>query len=254
MFADEIARAVAAAPRAGLPQVAALLWRAFGAGHVTEDEAATLSGLIEARTKAAQDTRTEPRAADPAPLAGAGIVKRYGSRPRTDASLERRRRWAASGRLPPALASRFTAGEQAVLSVVAAEVVKRGDCRLHLDHLAALAGVGRTTVKNALREARVFGLLTVEERRLTGFRNASNVVRIISAEWQAWNRLARRGDRPSSQGGGVKSATGTHTVNPSPGNSGPSGPSRGCRQAAGDPRRIDRSAIRAGGGAGRAMR
>ena len=42
-----------------------------------------------------------------------------GSRPRTDTSMERRRRWAASGRLPPALAARFTLAEQAVLAMVA---------------------------------------------------------------------------------------------------------------------------------------
>ena len=34
-----------------------------------------------------------------------------GSRPVSGASLERRRRWAASGRLPPALAARFTLAE-----------------------------------------------------------------------------------------------------------------------------------------------
>jgi len=36
--------------------------------------------------------------------------------------MEQRRRWASSGAMPPALASRFTLAEQAVLSVVAAEV------------------------------------------------------------------------------------------------------------------------------------
>ena len=36
--------------------------------------------------------------------------------------MEHRRRWASSGAMPPALASRFTLAEQAVLSVVAAEV------------------------------------------------------------------------------------------------------------------------------------
>src|SRR5215203_7376269 len=36
-------------------------------------------------------------------------------------------------------------------------------------------------------------LLTVEERRLTAFRNASNVVRIVSPEWRAWLRLGGGG-------------------------------------------------------------
>jgi hypothetical protein len=97
--------------------------------------------------------------------------------------------------MPPALAAKFTTAEAAVLAVVAVEVGKRGDCRLHLDHIAALAGVSRTTVKNALREARRIGLVTVEERRITGFKSDSNVVRIISPEWQSWMRLARRETR-----------------------------------------------------------
>ncbi len=51
---------------------------------------------------------------------------RSGSRPRTDASMERRRSWAASGRMPPRLACRFTLAEQAVLAVVASEISKCG--------------------------------------------------------------------------------------------------------------------------------
>ncbi|MGH1575547.1 hypothetical protein ACRAWG_39190 (plasmid) [Methylobacterium sp. P31] len=111
---------------------------------------------------------------------------------------ERRRRWAASGRLPPAIAARFTAGEQAVLALVAAETARRKDCRLAIEHMAAIAGVGRSTVKNALREASRLGLITVEERKVTGWRNDTNVVRIVSAEWTAWLRLTRRSPIPAS--------------------------------------------------------
>ena len=194
MFADEIRRAAEVAPRCKLPDVAALLWRAFGAGQVTEAEAEALSGLIEAR-------KMVPAAPEPARRAA-------GSRPRTDASMERRRRWAASGRLPPALAARFTLAEAAVLAVVSSEVVRRGDCRMCIDHIAAIAGVARSTVKNALRQARLLGLLTIEERAQTAWRNLSNVVRVISKEWTSWMRLARR---PVLQERGVKSVTGTNT-------------------------------------------
>ena len=194
MFADEIRRAAEAAPRVKLPEVAALLWRAFGAGQVTEAEAEELSNLIETRKAA--------------PVAPAASRRRMGSRPRTDASMERRRRWAASGRLPPAIAARFTLAEAAVLAVVSSEVVRRGDCRLCIDHIAAIAGVARSTVKNALRQARTLGLLTIEERAQTAWRNLSNVVRVVSKEWIGWMRLARR---PVLQGGGVKSVTSTNT-------------------------------------------
>src|ERR671926_1295944 len=114
MLADEIRRAAETAPRVKLPEVAAVLWKAYGAGHVSEAEAEELSALIEAR-KVVPATPAAPR-------------KAVGSRPRSDASLERRRRWAASGRLPPAVAARFTLAETAALSVVALEVCRRGDC------------------------------------------------------------------------------------------------------------------------------
>src|SRR5215207_2202471 len=170
---------VEASPRAELPAVAALLWKAYAAGHVTEAEASALSEAIELK-----------RALPPTQKPG---QRRFGSRPKTPASLERRRRWAAAGALPPALASRFTLAEQAVLAVVVAEHRKRGDCRLTNKEIADVAGVSITTVKNALRAARALNLLSIEERRLTAFRNASNVVRIMSPEWRAWLRLGGGG-------------------------------------------------------------
>src|SRR3954464_2970206 len=116
MFAEQLRRAVEASPRAELHTVSALLWKAYAAGQVSEAEVQGLSDLIEARR------------ALPAPQKA--VQRRLGSRPRSPAHMERRRRWAASGCLPPALAARFTLAEQAALAVVAAEHRRRGDCRL----------------------------------------------------------------------------------------------------------------------------
>jgi len=161
---------VEASPRVELPKVSALLWKAFAAGQVSEAEASALSEAIELK-------RALPPAQKP-------VQRRLvGSRPRTPASMERRRRWAASGALPPALASRFTTAETAVLAVVAAEHQTHGRCTLVIDHIAALAGVGRTTVKNALREAQRQSLLRIEERRVSAWRNAPNIVTLTSPEW-----------------------------------------------------------------------
>jgi hypothetical protein len=179
MFVEQLRRAVEASPRAELPTVSALLWKAFAAGQVTEAEASALSEAIEFK-KALPGTQKP-------------VQRRFGSRPRSPASMERRRRWAASGAMPPAIASRFTLAEQAVLAVVAAENRKRGDCRLTNKEVADVAGVCITTVKNALRVARALNLVSIEERRLTAFRNASNVVRIVSPEWCAWLRLGGGG-------------------------------------------------------------
>ncbi|OAH29767.1 hypothetical protein AX289_29600 [Methylorubrum populi] len=271
MFADEIRRAIEAASRITLPQVTAQLWRAFGDGHISEAEAECLSALIEARTLTGKAARfgQPPSPAEPqpveacdAPQAPPGSARRsVGSRPRTDASMERRRRWAASGRLPPGLAARFTLAEQAVLALVAAETTRRGDCRLAIGHLAAIVGVAETTVRNAIREAGKLGLLTVEERRITGFRNDTNIVRIVAPEWTAWLTLARK-THPAhvplqvdaAEGGGCKSAKRTPTQVLNPLDSRITQPSQSCRRAAGD---LDRSAhprIRQGGGTARVMR
>jgi hypothetical protein len=274
MFAEEIRRQAEIVPQAALPAVTAALWRAYGEGKITEAEAEALSGLIEARTISAP--RRRDNAGQPSTSSAEGIVipttppeaslvpqsrakgPSVGSRPRTDGSLERRRRWAASGRLPPGLAARFTLAEQAVLALVAAEVARRKDCRLAVGHLAAIVGVAETTVRNAIRVAVKLGLVTVEERRVTGFRNDTNILRIVSPEWTAWLRLARRapvsGSRPSlaaePTGGGCKSVQGTHTEVPDSGKPGTTAPSQCCRKAAVD---LDRSAlprIRVGGRTG----
>src|SRR3954471_18828922 len=109
MFAEQLRQAVEASPRAELPTVSGLLWKAYAAGQVTEEQASELSDRLEAR-------RAPP--AIPRP-----VQRRLGSRPRLGASMERRRRWASCGAMPPAIASRFTLAEQAVLAVVSAEHV-----------------------------------------------------------------------------------------------------------------------------------
>src|SRR5215212_3494144 len=191
MFADELRRAVEASPRVGLPKLSAVLWKAYAAGSVTEAQASELSELIETRKVVPADTKP--------------VQRRVGSRPRSPASMERRRSWASSGRLPPQLACRFTLAEQAVLAVLAVEVTKHGACTLTIPHIAALAGVSETTVRNAMRVAKALGILAVEERRLTAWRNAPNRVTITSPEWLSWVRLARKGEganscRPRLQG------------------------------------------------------
>ena len=191
MFVEQLRQAVMAAPRIELPKVSALLWKAYAAGTITEGQASELSEALEARKVI------------PAP--GKPAQRRVGSRPRSPASMERRRSWAAAGRLPPQIASRFTLAEQAVLAVIAVEVAGKGACTLTLDHIAALAGVCRKTVKNALREAAGLSFLRVEERRLTAWRNAPNRITVVSAEWLSWLRLR------AGRGGGGKSLPPTHT-------------------------------------------
>src|SRR4051794_21546514 len=101
--------------------------------------------------------------------------------------------------MPPALACKFTVSELAVLRIIGDEVRQHGHCARCVDELAARAGVCRSMVKNAVREAALLGLLTVEERRREGRRNLPNVVRIVSKAWTSW--LARGGwsSRPAAE-------------------------------------------------------
>src|SRR3954453_18068594 len=107
--------------------------------------------------------------------------------------MERRRRWASSGAMPPVVQARFTMGEAAVLAVIGAEVRTRGACTLPNGHLAAVAGVSVSTVKNALRAASIARVIRVEERRVAAFRNLPNRITVTDAAWLAWLRLRRAG-------------------------------------------------------------
>ena len=157
MFAEEIRRAVQVTPRQRLAELSAAVWRGFAAGAVSESDAQALAEAIEAR-KTIPAAPAQPR--------------RVGSRPRSPESMERRRRWTSSGWLPPQLAARFTMAENAVLSVLAAEVSRRGQSMLTIGAIAGQAGVCKATVRSAIRQAAALGLLTSEEWRLTAFRNA----------------------------------------------------------------------------------
>src|SRR5215212_6454821 len=105
----------------------------------------------------------------------------------------------AAGPMPPALACKFTVSELAVLRIVGDEVRQHGHCDRCIDELAARAGVCRSMVKNAIREAARLGLLTIEERRREGRRNRPNVVRIVSKEWTSWLARGGQASRPSAE-------------------------------------------------------
>jgi hypothetical protein len=104
-----------------------------------------------------------------------------------------------SGVVAARIAASFTMAELAVLTVIARQCQRAGACTLPIDAIAALAGCSRTTVKNALRQARLLGLILVKERRIPGRKSLTNVVSIISKEWLGWLKI----------GVGVKKLTAT---------------------------------------------
>lgn len=90
-----------------------------------------------------------------------------------------------------------------MLKVIADEVKARGGCELHVDAIAARAGVSPSTMRNARRRAQRLGYISVEERRRQGQRNDTNRIMITDPSWQAWIKKGRQ-----SKGGGFK------TLNP----------------------------------------
>jgi hypothetical protein len=200
MFSEQLGAAIAAAMKpAEIDEAAKLLWRAYANGAVSEAEAQQLDDLVQARRMALGSFRTTVRS-----RRTSFVRLRPQRSPDRARSMERRRRLAASGPLPPALASAFTTGEQATLRIVGDEVADKGVCDRTLDEIAARAGVSRSTAKRALRVAALLGLVAVEERRRPGRPNLANIVRIVSRAWLVWLAYGRR-----RQGGGVQSWTGT---------------------------------------------
>ena len=193
-----IEAAIGAANFAQLDDIARNIWIDHGRGLFDDERAETLSNAIEARRRTlAPSTREMPR--KPA-TAHHGPPRRRCRSPDRSRSIARRRQLAASGAVPGSITVHFTQGELAVLSVIAREVQRTGACDWPMDRIAAVAGVCRTTARNAIRQAQALGLITVEERRRNRWRSDTNVIGIVSAEWRQWLRI----------GGGRKNPTTTN--------------------------------------------
>jgi hypothetical protein len=205
MLADQfIAAASGAANSHALDQISHLVWRAHAEGHVDDAQAGAAAEAVQARRRALA------RPVSPSPVSDLPRAsKRHPRSPNRRVSTERRRRQATSGAMPPALACRFTTGEAAVLAVVARACQRMGVCVLPIDAIAALAGVERTTAKNAMREARRLGLIEVKERRIPGQKSLTNVVKVIAPDWLAWLKHKPGGPRVPGERIGVKKMTPT---------------------------------------------
>jgi hypothetical protein len=193
MLADDIADRIALAGHpAEIDEVLKEVWGHHFAGALTEDEAEVLDEAARARREAFQERRLETRPKTAPSSTPRASARRRQRSPDRQASIERRRRLVASGPLPPPLAARFTWGEQAVMRIVGDECRAHGCCTLHIDAIAARAGVHRTTVQNALRKAQGRGevpgspIISVQERRRRGQQSLTNIIRIISREWLDW--------------------------------------------------------------------
>lgn len=185
MFFDQIAAAVAAARHQDLDRLAALVWRGLAEGHLSEAEAEAASAVVETRRQIFRTGQRKPI------LPASEPHRRVQRSPDRERSIRRRRGLAASGAMPGSIAANFTTAEAAALSVIGREYQRNGRCEWPIDRIAAVAGVSRTSVQNAIRTARRLGLIDVTERRRSGARSEPNVVVVVSPEWRTWLKVGR---------------------------------------------------------------
>lgn len=200
MFSQQIAAVIGGATLQQLDGIAATVWKAWGAGQLEDSVAEGLSASVEMRrlwlrgTAPVPETKPDQRTPLPRHLFPARRPQRSPDRQR---SIMRRRSIAAAGIMPPALAANFTVGELAALAIIASEAGPDDVCDCSIAEIAARAGVGRTTVQNAVRQAGKLGLLLMTERRRPGRPSLTNLIRIIAPDWKTW--IKHGGKRPGSE-------------------------------------------------------
>ena len=192
------------------------IWADWGAGRPTDEQASALAETLEGRKREVRGVDTVAnRAPHVAVLAkGQGRLSHFPPKqkaarsPVRRASIERRRTLAASGPMPPELASQFTTGELAALRIVADAVRDRGFCILTLGEIAARAGVCDTRLGMRCARPRAMGSSPSRSGGATSVQ--------ISPMWCGWFRgNGRRGssaapnerckDAPAvAEGGGCK--------------------------------------------------
>jgi hypothetical protein len=188
VFREQITQAVASArSKAALNDIHKTLYRGVSGGALTWQDAEQIEAEILAR-KSLCDAAQRPSG-------GAGMMRaalaperprRRPQSPDRERSADRRRRLSTSGPMPPAMASNFTDWGRAVMRVVGDEWLEHGQCDRTLGEIAARAGVGVTTARDAIKHAERLGFLSIEYRPRPGQKSLPNVVRIISPEWIGW--------------------------------------------------------------------
>lgn len=190
--ADALRLAISQASGSDLDRLSAAVWEQWGAQRLTDDQAQGLADLASRR----RAPNASPRASSVMASLSRFKPRRRQTSPDREASKRRRRGLARSAPMPATLASCFTEAESAALAIVAGEVKHGGACELPIDQIAALAGVCRTSVQNALHEARRLGLIDITHRPQRGRKNLPNLIVIVSPEWLAWLKRGPTSHRP----------------------------------------------------------
>ena len=175
VFINALAGAIDAAHPKQFDYLSRQLWQAHAAGHIPDQDAQSLAERLHSRRGdlgVAQGALFR-LASSVTPAKGQNAPRAFLRAPESKSpdrrrSIERRRRLAASGPMPPALACQYTVGELAVLRIVGDEFHTKGTCDRSLNEIAARAGVCRKLAQLTLRMAARDGLMTIERRPRPG--------------------------------------------------------------------------------------
>nr|WP_181377316.1 GntR family transcriptional regulator [Ochrobactrum sp. LM19] len=178
-----------------LNDLAQHVWRDMTAGRISEAEAERLDSAIHERRKALTEAREmgipPPKSWFPVREKSENSRKTAAQGKRCPVRWARKRRLGGREALPAHLQELFTEGERAVLFVVAADHKQHGSCSSWIQQIADRAGVGKTTVRNAIRRAAALKIISVKHREQWRGKNLSNVLTIICRDWLFWMRRFR---------------------------------------------------------------
>ncbi|TIR05338.1 MAG: hypothetical protein E5X37_27270 [Mesorhizobium sp.] len=166
------------------------IWKLYGEELLGEADAERLCEKAERQRanlkKAPADGRALPRSSYPQrPRSERG--RREAARGLRDpVRWRRKRRLARMQAIRPEFAGEFTEGESAALYIVMCDCRQHGKCDRSVKEIGDRAGVGPTTVRNALRKASRLGLLRVAERRQWRARNLTNHIVVAHGRQIAW--------------------------------------------------------------------
>jgi hypothetical protein len=167
-----------------------MIWRGLADGQLDDTAAASLAEAAQLRRSIlteARERRLPPaRSYFPKRQASDKSRENAASGSRCPVRWARKRRLGDMAALPPHVRDSFTEGERAALYIVAADCRQHGFCKSSMKEIGDRAGVGMTTVRNALRRARLMRLIGITERPQWRAKHLTNMVKIVCPRWLSW--------------------------------------------------------------------
>ncbi|TIS18415.1 MAG: GntR family transcriptional regulator, partial [Mesorhizobium sp.] len=166
------------------------IWTLYGEESLGEDDAERLCEKADRQRANLKNGHTDhcalPRSFYPQRPRSEHSRREAAHGPRDPVRWRRKRRLARMQAVRPEFAGAFTEGESAALYIVMSDCRQHGKCDRSVKEIGDRAGVGPTTVRNALRKASTLGLLRVTQRRQWRARNLPNHIVVVHRRQIAW--------------------------------------------------------------------